>query len=495
MSLRITQHHTADHNWLRDGILAESTRLGTPVDIGGPYHLGDPAHIQEHNRTTVALQTLADAAGCAVVLPPVRKLGDTGHQADHLAWEQALAQIQITEGWNDATGGTVTEYSDSRGFRWRAHVFTEAGTLTVKRALRPFQVLVIGGGGGGGSSMGGRVGGGGSGGTVVADSRTLTVGDVAVTIGAPGRGHGTQQDVPGTPGDPSTLGSIQAAGGQGGGPGAEGSYPQKPAAPPNGGTTSSITGTAVVYAMNGGNGGDQQIGGTSPTRGSGGGGGAAGWGHGGNAADGQPGIVVVAYQVAPYNEATGGEVSEYTQNGKRFRVHKFTDSGTFTVKVAAKPFRIFVQGGGAGGGYGRGGGRGEAKDALFPMVAQDYAVTVGAGVSGGYDEHTNRDAPGNNGNPSSVEGIVTAAGGVSRGDFYAAGVSTDISGTPVTYGGAGGNCVINQDRNEGGFPGGGVGGSTGTWATVPGGGGGGCQWTSGGGARGEVVISYEVSPS
>jgi hypothetical protein len=196
-----------------------------------------------------------------------------------------------------------------------------------------------------------------------------------------------------------------------------------------------------------------------------------------------------------YNEASGGTVNDFfdTKTGVRYRVHTFTSNDVFTVKSAPKPFRIFCQGGGAGGGYGSGGGRGAANDADFTLNVQNYTITVGAAVSGGYSEHTNRDAPGNNGNRSAVESVVSSPGGISRGDFYAAGVTTDISGKSVTYGGAGGRCVINEDRNEGGFPGGGSGGSFGTPASVTGGGGGGCQWSSGGGARGEIIIRYEIA--
>jgi hypothetical protein len=194
----------------------------------------------------------------------------------------------------------------------------------------------------------------------------------------------------------------------------------------------------------------------------------------------------------PKNSANGGSESTVQINGKRYRVHVFTSSTNINVITGIDPFTVFVMGGGAGGGYGLGGGAGYFTETSINIPSGVTPVTVGPGVTGGYDEVTNRDASGNDGNSSSIGSIISASGGGSRGGRVGFGATTSITGSPVSYGGSGGACLINQNANTGGYPGGGVGGSTGTSATLAGGGGGGCQWTSGGGARGEVIIRYEI---
>lgn len=539
MTLKITQHHTDDHNWLRDKMLAESERLATPIDIGGPYHLGDPAHIQEHNRTTLALQTLADAAGCAVMLPPVRKLGDTGHESDHLVWEQALAQIQITEGWNDATGGTITEYSDSRGFRWRCHTFTQSGTLEVKRSLRPFRFLLVGGGGGGagGGPYAGGGGGGGAGGYIENNSATVDKGTYQIVVGNGGPGgegarQGAHNGVAGSKGGDTTFVSLTAVGGGGGeayqsggsgGGSGGGSYnwrdTQLPGTPGQGnnggrgamdtdgqgvhiagvggggggatspggvggggaGKANDITGTSVVYAQGGG---CTDTTGPAPN-GTGMGGNGIRYGSPNYGGTGGSGVFVIAYQVAPYNEATGGTVSEYSKDGKRYRVHTFTQSGTLTIKVAAKPFRVLVVGpGGAGAGAanGRGGGAGgggAVVDAVKAIEVGDYQVTsapygtqpngIGSiataapGLPGNrYDQGGNYGGASGNGNPGGPAsgdswwggGGGGAGGPGGNGDSKPApggpGVMSDITGEQVSYGYGGGITGAGADGTPGG---------------------------------------------
>lgn len=516
MSLRITQHHTQDHNWLRDGILTESTRLATPVDIGGPYHLGDPAHIQEHNRTTVALQTLADAAGCAVMLPPVRVLGDTGHKEDHLAWEQALAQIQITEGWNDATGGTVSEYADSRGFRWRLHTFTQSGTLKVARGLRPFRVLAVAGGGGGGHGWAYYAHGGQGGNGQAIDTLTsFAAGDVTVTVGAADQ--------------PTTVGTITAAQGGHGGDGYDGGGKATDGAPGkrHDYVTSDITGKALQYSgADGAYAPAAEPGGPGEFPGGGGGGG------GGATNDLRPsreggaggaGVVYVAYQVAPYSEATGGDVTTITEDGKKYRLHTFTQPGTFTVQVAAKPFQVLTIGRGANGGApagnnaGQGGGGGGGALAALALKPGDYGITPGTFTAGG-KTITGGDANGGTGGQG-TGGDTNYTGGNGGG-----GGSADVPGN-VGGGGAPGFTVWGigcsgggggggtyrpggEDKGGGGGgqPGGGRGGSglsytaeRGGDATAPGAGGGGGGWrysvdTGGGGTGrpGITIIRYEV---
>jgi hypothetical protein len=393
--------------------------------------------------------------------------------------------------FNVASGGQET-IVDRGGRRFKVHTFLTSGTLSVDKSVAPFTVAVVGSGGsGGGGFIGaaGYAGGDGGGGGGWETALTIPVGDLAITVGA--GGAASVYNGGGQSGGLTTALTVTV--GSGGG-GQSGQSIQDSGKNPTPGTKGNQGGTS-----DGGNGSVPTFPGQAirdkyqlGSAGNGGGGGGQDGPGGGSA--GQPGAVVIEYEVALYNEATGGdEVAEYSDGtGDRWRYHKFVQNGTLTVTNAASPFRVFLQGGGAGGGYRQGGGRGAVNDTDVTLLAQPYQITVGAGVSGGYDEYTNRDAPGNNGNRSAIEGVISSPGGISRGDYYAAGATTNITGTPVTYGGAGGSCVINEGRNEGGFPGGGLGGSTGSAASTVGGGGGGCQWVSGGGARGEVIVAYRI---
>lgn len=530
MTLKLTQHHVADHNWLRDGVKAEAVRLATPVDIGGPYHIGDPAHIQEHNRTTLALDALATAAGCAVTLPPVRQLGDKDHISDHLLWEAALAQIQITEGWNDATGGTVTEYSDERGFRWRLHTFTSSSELKVTRALRPFRAALVGGGGDGAYGVSVFSGGGGGGGAVIGkDDLQLSAGTIPVVVGTAAAAS-SFAGVIANPGGAGVLGQEGGRGGgsgngypgggpdetyrAGGGGGAGGAGPSGCWGGGYGGTGLTIPivgGTAGVGGGGGGNNGDGLQG---PGYGGGGGGGKWTNDHAGQT-PGRAGLVVVAYQVAPYNQATGGAVTEYEAAGKRYRVHTFTGSGTFTVEVAAKPFRTLVVAGGGGGGsnnyqieggfwqtggfdpYGGSGGR--VVPAAVPLVAGAHVVTVGEGGRGGLGaNNSSSNPPPYNGGRSAIEGTSEASGASAALN----GTASDITGAARFYGGQGQRSAV-YNPEAGGSPTTGApayqSGGNGTPSTGGGGGSGfagnsdhGECGASGAGGSGVVIISYEI---
>lgn len=397
----------------------------------------------------------------------VKALNSTGASEP----SNVLAATPASE-FNAATGGATADYVKD-GRRFRVHTFTANDTINVTKAANPFRVLAVGGGtGGSGGQPYCKPGSPGASGQAIDTALVLPVGATSVTVGGVGAD--------------STILTVDAKG-----------------AANTGRINSDITGTPASYpAADGAEGpcrsdGTQRGGDGTFPGGAGGGGGGIGNespfqpGPGGA---GAPGAVYVSYEIAPYNEATGGdEINEYSDGeGNRWRFHRFIKDGILSVTNAVSPFRVFVQGGGAGGGYGRGGGRGAVNDTTVELSPQAYQITVGAAVTGGYSEHTNRDAPGNNGQRSAIEGVIASPGGVSRGDYYAPGATTNITGTPVTYGGAGGNCVINEDRNEGGFPGGGVGGSDASSASVPGGGGGGCQWSSGGGARGEVIVAYRI---
>ena len=154
-----------------------------------------------------------------------------------------------------------------------------------------------------------------------------------------------------------------------------------------------------------------------------------------------------------YNEATGGTetvVDDYNGTGETWKVHDFTSSGTFSVTESVQIFRTMTAGagGGAGGpradyyyGGGSGGiGVGTINDAHV-LTPQSYAVTVGTGGAGG-----GTGGSGSSGGSSTINSQVSAGGGggavgqspmptpVPNGPS----VTTDISGSSVTYGGAGG---------------------------------------------------------
>jgi len=120
-----------------------------------------------------------------------------------------------------------------------------------------------------------------------------------------------------------------------------------------------------------------------------------------------------------YTTATGGTQTTYTQNGKNYRAHTFTSSGTFTVNSVGDGDRnlvdyLIVAGGGAGGrGSAGGGGAGGYRTtdlmsgantiprAKVAVTAQSYTITVGGGGS----------PDGGNGSNSSALGVTTTGGG------------------------------------------------------------------------------------
>ena len=192
------------------------------------------------------------------------------------------------EGWNSATGGTVTDVDDYNGTgqKWRVHTFTSSGTFTVQVADQPFRVLV-GGGGGGGAGGGGAAGASGSGGRIwTSDAYSFQQGQaVAADIGAAGRAGAAKSD--GGPGGATTFGDVATCGG-----GAQGrAYPNgKP--PYNANVTSDISGSEAKY----GNVTPTESTPPQPTWGGCGDGG----GHGLSGQPGHPGgpgVVIVAYQI------------------------------------------------------------------------------------------------------------------------------------------------------------------------------------------------------
>jgi lysophospholipase L1-like esterase len=261
-----------------------------------------------------------------------------------------------------------------------------------------------------------------------------------------------------------------------------------------------------------------------------------------------------AYSIATFVAATGGTV---TTDGD-YKVHTFTSGDTFTVTAGGNVQYLVVGGGGGGGSFvGGGGGAGgllaNATDD-YPVTAQAYSITVGAGGNGaattdsaataggdsvfdtftatgggrGASGNTSVTAAGNggsggggsfhstgagtgtsgqghNGGTSSGStdsgggGGASAAGGNgatgTQGGNGGAGTSNSITGSAVTYAGGGGGSA-NGNKGLGGSGGGGDGsanGGTAVAGTANKGGGGGSGYLNAGaaGGSGVVIIRYK----
>ena len=392
-----------------------------------------------------------------------------------------VADATPTQDFNEATGGTITTYkADGRYFR--VHTFTASTQeFVVTKAVSPFSVLVVGGGGGGGRCTANQCGYGGNGGQVVQQQITLTSGAHPLVIGNGGSG-GTQEYAPAPSGQPSTFASITANGGGGGNTPCP-NYKDKKPAPASGGTAVSITGSEVQYGQNGGEGGDQQVGGTGGI-GGGGGGAAGGTGGDGSPQSGKPGVVIVSYEIAPFNDAEGGAVSTYTKDGKKYKVHSFTDNSTLIVKSAERPFRILAVGAGAGwsgfgpscaGGSGCergrtiGGGGNYYLNNSDALAKDSFPVSVGVGSGPGADGCCDAGGagccPGGGGKAAAQGGPSSIAGKVGAG-----GTGTVQQGTPVNH-------YVTSDILNG------------TDQQF------GSNTFTAQGARGLVIVSYEIDPA
>jgi hypothetical protein len=391
-----------------------------------------------------------------------------------------VGEATPTVEFNDASGGVETTYKSGDRY-FKVHVFNVTGSLEVKKAPNPFRVLAVAAGANGSTRPGG------AGGKVVeAPSLTVPKGVYTATVGA-------------TANQPSSLGDLVIASGPGAAGGAGGGDKDRAVNPGQPGTTSTITGTSVVYGGGGGSGGpgsgyqfpgqpggaggdggggkgggggfDRCDGcgpgnftdGTAGTNGIGGGGGGGGTGEGAKGPySGGSGIVVVSYEIAPYNDAEGGTTTTYTKDGATFKVHTFTNTGNLIVKQSHRPFRVLVVGGGGGTGSnwgcetccGDAGGSGSGyhyagdSDAL---PVGEYAIAVGNGgsaagarqVGGGggtssfIGEGINRVANGGEGGGQSGSGCCQDRGCRVDGKGGSQ-ISNDITGTAKPYAGSGG---------------------------------------------------------
>jgi len=170
-----------------------------------------------------------------------------------------------------------------------------------------------------------------------------------------------------------------------------------------------------------------------------------------------------------YNDATGGDVSWYTEGDRTFRVHTFTQGGTFTITSAEQPFSVLVVGGGGGSSQAPGGplypgaGGGVVDAPRIKLPVGTFAVGVGAGGP-----------PGRPGGASAFEPVGAApagpAGSATQTEFTSP-VASDITGKKRIYGRPG-----RADSGQGkDGQGGGAGGPT-----------------PNRGGNGIVIISYEV---
>ena len=128
--------------------------------------------------------------------------------------------------------------------------------------------------------------------------------------------------------------------------------------------------------------------------------------------------------------ATGGTVTDITQDGQIFRVHTFTTDGTFEVTSGDGEVDVLVVAGGGGAGFdeGGGGGAGGLVFATLGLLPSAYSVTVGSGGAGSGEQ-----VPGDNGEDSLFGSLITAIGGGGGGS------NSDISiGSGAQDGGSGG---------------------------------------------------------
>lgn len=217
----------------------------------------------------------------------------------------------------------------------------------------------------------------------------------------------------------------------------------------------------------------------------------------------------------PFNNATGGTVTEYTSGGITYRVHSFTSSSSLVVLSATDPFDYLLVGGGGSGGNagstgGGGGGAGQVRTGSLLLTPQSYTITVG-GAAQNTVAFGLTSVAGNAGNSSGTGG--------SSGNGFSGGVAPTSSSSGGSGGGAGGNGYNGSDNGStttggpgvsnslrtgsaqtyavggtgGNYAGGG--GGNGDSPTTIGGGGGGGRFSGGSGvagAAGIVVVRYRI---
>lgn len=184
--------------------------------------------------------------------------------------------------------------------------------------------------------------------------------------------------------------------------------------------------------------------------------------------------------------ATGGTVTNYTENGTNYRAHIFTTVGTSSITfVTTGTVEVLVVAGGGGGGsrgsqtYGGGGGGagGLIHTASYYVASGSYPITVGGGGVGG-----SAAVDSNNGNgTNSVFNNLTAVGGGGGGGYARTGsLGGSGGGNGRDNAGVGGSGTSGQGRAGGSAPT----GSGPTYNSIGGGGGGYSSAGAAGGSSG-----------
>jgi hypothetical protein len=203
---------------------------------------------------------------------------------------------------------------------------------------------------------------------------------------------------------------------------------------------------------------------------------------------------------------TGGVVTDVEIDGEMYRIHTFTESGTFEVESGVSEVDYLIVGGGGGGGNINDSGGGGAGGVIYSPAsfinAGTYAITVGSGgprgvngqdssafgntAGGGIAASTTAVGPGGasgapQSNPGGAGGGFATDGG-GGGGAGSSGFAAGLEGIGPGRGGLGlffGNEFSNNLGDNGWFAsGGGGGGETGSPAKQPGGGGKGGQGTN-----------------
>lgn len=235
----------ATMTWDAATVAEPSTIAGYDLSVGG---------VEQYVGNVLTYEWGGLAATATTV--KVRSVSSDGRKS---AWSAEVG-VTPTVPYNNASGGTVREYTKTDGTVWRSHEFTSSGTITFSSIAQPVTMLVLGGGQGGGYSHPADARGNGASGPAKLWTGPMpNVGAFNVTVGG-GGGGGQQVHQDGSGGGASAVaGYMDSNGG--------GSV-----------TTDIRTGTAETWAGNG----------------YGGGGGACYLCPGGS---GQNGIVVIAYQI------------------------------------------------------------------------------------------------------------------------------------------------------------------------------------------------------
>ena len=187
----------------------------------------------------------------------------------------------------------------------------------------------------------------------------------------------------------------------------------------------------------------------------------------------------------PHIQATGGTINDYTDGGKVYRSHVFTETGQFDVTDVPTSYDngkidyLVVAGGGGGGpmyagnfySAAGGGGAGGLKTsipgvmpntgAMLPVNTSTYNVVIGGG--GANTSHQKRGGTGVDSSLAYNGGTITSAGGGGGGSTNASDVDDrdggpggsggGVSGNQHTGTAVGGDASPNSDTDRQGYPG------------------------------------------